>query len=587
MSQQLEKNAKLKQELEDLKRIEEALREREELYRAVVDAQTELICRFSSNYTLTFVNTAYCRYFGKKSEELIGRSFMQFIMPEDRQKVEKHLATLSRKNPSASMDYRVIKPNGEIGWQQWIDCAIFDDRGRIKEYQSVGRDITEQVQAEKKLQENERFLQNIFDAIQDGISVLDKDLNIVRVNPTMEKWYPGEVPFEKKKCFQVYHGRKKPCRICPTIRALESCSLEMDIVPWVVSRETVGWLELFSFPLLDPTGRPSGVVEYVRNVTDRVNAEQALRESEQRFRLLADCTYDWENWVAPDGNYVYVSPACERIAGYAPDEFIKDAGLFERIVHPDDRALVSEHLKKVSKSRDIKLIDFRILTRDGEERWINHICQLVYDKDGHYLGIRASNQDITERKRMEEALLIAHEDLEHQVQERTLQLKAATEELKSRQKELLHHKSELEKVNTELLETNKAISVLARNIDKNRQETESTIAKAINSKIMPIVEDLRKAKSLEGLQAALDILAANVQTLTSDLTGGMNLMASLTQTEVRVATMIKNGLTSQEIADKLCISLHTAKTHRRNIRKKLNIINSRINLASYLQSIMW
>ena len=104
---------------------------------------------------------------------------------------------------------------------------------------------------------------------------------------------------------------------------------------------------------------------------------------------------------------------------------------------------------------------------------------------------------------------------------------------------------------------------------------------------MPIVEDLRKAKSLESLQASLDILAANVQTLTSDLTGGMNLMASLTPTEVRVATMIKNGLTSQEIADKLYISLHTAKTHRRNIRKKLNVKNSRINLASYLQSIMW
>ena len=104
---------------------------------------------------------------------------------------------------------------------------------------------------------------------------------------------------------------------------------------------------------------------------------------------------------------------------------------------------------------------------------------------------------------------------------------------------------------------------------------------------MPIVEDLRKAKSLESLQAGLDILAANVQTLTSDLTGGMNLMASLTPTEVRVATMIKNGLTSQEIADKLYISLHTVKTHRRNIRKKLNVKNSRINLATYLKSIMW
>jgi DNA-binding CsgD family transcriptional regulator len=139
----------------------------------------------------------------------------------------------------------------------------------------------------------------------------------------------------------------------------------------------------------------------------------------------------------------------------------------------------------------------------------------------------------------------------------------------------------------ELLDTNRAVGVLARNIDKNRQEMENTIAKAINSQIMPIVQKLRKAKDLEKLQTELDILSANLQTLSSDLTGGMNLMTTLTPTEVRVATMIKNGLTTQEISDKLYISLHTAKTHRRNIRKKLNVRNSRINLSSYLQSIMW
>jgi DNA-binding CsgD family transcriptional regulator len=104
---------------------------------------------------------------------------------------------------------------------------------------------------------------------------------------------------------------------------------------------------------------------------------------------------------------------------------------------------------------------------------------------------------------------------------------------------------------------------------------------------MPIIEDLRNAKNLENVQADLDILAANLQTMTSKLTRVENITIALTQAEMRVATMIKNGLTSEKIADKLHISLHTAKTHRRNIRKKLNIIGSRVNLASYLKSIMW
>ena len=441
--------------------------------------------------------------------------------------------------------------------------------------------------AEQKVHKNERFFRRVVYAIQDGISVLDNDLNIVFVNPTMQKCFPESEPLKGKKCYQVFHGRRKPCKDCPAIRALDSGNLETSIVPRVVSQKIVGWFEIFSFPMRDSNGNQNGVVETVRDVTERINTEHLLCESEQRFRIFADFTHDWEYWVASDGNYIFVSPSCERITGYPADDFLRNPGLLEKIIHPDDRALAAEHFKNDLKSKDTKLIEFRILTRDGEVRWINHICHPVFDDKRQYQGRRASNKDITKRKLSEEALHKAQEDLENRVRERTSQLKNAAKELQSRQKELLDHKSKLEKANKELLETNRAISVLARNIDKNRQETESNLAKAINSKLMPLVENLRKAKNLESSEADLDILAANVQSLTNDLTGGVNLMASLTPAEMRIATMIKKGLTSQEIADKLYVSLHTAKTHRRNIRKKFKISNSRINLTSYLQSIMW
>ncbi len=431
------------------------------------------------------------------------------------------------------------------------------------------------------------LLESVFDASPDGISVLDPDLNILWANTTMKKWYPRSEPVTGCKCYRIYHGRNHPCRNCPAIRALESCNLAMEVVPLPKSRQGTGWLELYAFPLLDVTGVPIGVVEYARNITDRVTIEQALRNSEQRFRMVADFTYDWEYWIAPDGNYIYVSPSCERITGYPANAFLEDAGLLEKIVHPDDRALVKGHFEKHLTDRDAVSIDFRILTCNGEERWISHICQPVYGDDGQFMGRRASNREITERKLTEEKLQKAHKDLECRVTERTLELKNAAEELKNRQKELLDRKAELEKVNKELLETNKAISVLARNIDKSRQETENTISKTINFKIMPIVEDLRKAKTTDNLRSDIDIMAAHLQALTKDLMGDMNIMAFLTVSELRVATMIKNGLTSQAIAEKLHVSLHTAKTHRRNIRKKLNVQNSKINLASYLRSIMW
>jgi PAS domain S-box-containing protein len=108
--------------------------------------------------------------------------------------------------------------------------------------------------------------------------------------------------------------------------------------------------------------------------------------------------------MAPAGNYLYVSPSCERVTGYRAYEFIKDPVLLQKIVHPDNYALITRHLEEGLESQEALSIDFRIITRNGEERWIEHVCQPVYDADGRYLGRRASNRNITERKRAEEAL---------------------------------------------------------------------------------------------------------------------------------------------------------------------------------------
>jgi PAS domain S-box-containing protein len=438
----------------------------------------------------------------------------------------------------------------------------------------------------KTLPRDISLLESVLDATPDGISVLDPDLNIVWVNPTIKKWYPRSEPFSGCKCYRIYHLRKHPCQNCPAMRALESCEPAKEIVPLPKSQQGTGWLELYAFPLLDVTGVPNGVVEYVRNITDRVTIEQALRNSEQRYRIVADFTYDWEYWIAPDGNYIYVSPSCERITGYPAHAFFEDAGLLDKIIHNDDRERVAKHFSESLMSPDVKSFEFRTLSPSGEERWVSHICQPVYGDDGQYLGRRASNRDITQRKKMEEALRQAHQALESRVEDRTLQLKITAKELKVRQAELLDHKRELERVNRELLETNRAVTVLARNIDKHRRDEENRFAKTITSKIIPLVEDLKKAKTLDSALLGLDIITTNVQDLSNDLTGTMNLLALLTPTELRVASMIIKGLPSQRIADKLCVSLHTIKFHRRNIRKKLNIQNSAINLESYLKAIM-
>ena len=196
--------------------------------------------------------------------------------------------------------------------------------------------------------------------------------------------------------------------------------------------------------------------------------------------------------------------------------------------------------------------------------------------------VKALENIAIEHKRTEDALKNAHDELELRVKERTKELKAKLFEMKRNENEILKHKTSMEKINLQLLETNQALSVLARNIDKDKEAIENRIFKIVNSKITPIVMELKEDKRFRKREADLEALEAHLNILVSDLSLDSEIDTSLTDQEMNVAVMIKNGLTSQKIAKILCVSLNTIKTHRKNIRKKLKIQNSKLNLTSYL-----
>jgi PAS domain S-box-containing protein len=131
------------------RRAEEALRRSEERFREVVDSQPELICRYLPDTTLTFVNEAYCKYFGVSREELIGRRFVELIPEEAREAAQRHVLSLLENPRSERNEHQVVRSDGSIGWQQWVDHEVRGRDGRVVEFQAIGLDVTDRKRAEE------------------------------------------------------------------------------------------------------------------------------------------------------------------------------------------------------------------------------------------------------------------------------------------------------------------------------------------------------------------------------------------------------------------------------------------------------
>lgn len=145
----------------------------------------------------------------------------------------------------------------------------------------------------------------------------------------------------------------------------------------------------------------------------RRHAEAKAHESEVKYRTVADYTYDWEYWEAPDKSMNYVSPSCESITGYRPDEFIDNPDLLDQIIIPADRDIWSDHQHEAAGNMSMHEVQFRIRRKNGEICWIGHVCQPIRDDQGRFMGFRGSNRDITEAKDMEAKSKQLQDELAH------------------------------------------------------------------------------------------------------------------------------------------------------------------------------
>ncbi len=398
----------LHQDISDRKAAEQALQTSEARYRAIVEDQTELICRVLPDTTLLFVNNAYCRYFGVPQEELIGKSYNPLIVAADRDLVAERMRSLSATNPTVVIEHRVVV-NGTIRWNQWVNRLLFDEQGNGTEIQAVGRDITELKQIEEALRQSDLRFRQLAEAVREGFFIFETEsARYSYLNPACEAItgvplgpLQQELPFARGMSHWLEN-------IHPDDRDRIEAALQEEREGESFHQEYrfrhrdggLRWLRSQAFPIHDDTGRVVRIVGTVEDITERKQAEAALRHSEELFRRAFDDSPIGISLVSPSGQICKANTYYCNLLGYTETELLSLT--FQDLTHPADLSADLEGLRQLL-AEEIRSFQMqkRYITKQGLVVPVILNAALIRDQDGQPLYVVGQIQDLRDRLQAE------------------------------------------------------------------------------------------------------------------------------------------------------------------------------------------
>ena len=459
-------NEKLQAEIAERAKAREALESSELRYRAIVEDQTELVSRFKADRTLTFVNGAFCKFFGRERDQFVGSTFAPVMRPDDADRLEHHIASITRERPSGMVENRIVLPDNDLRWVQWTITGLYDDQGNFREFQSVGRDITERKRAEilfalqygvtRALAESQTLSEANTGVLKAICENLGWDLGILwKADPSGERllldgvWHvPGvglamvkdSLLAEAELPNQV-HRMNKPVWVPGNVGtpaqpgAGEGGFSSVLGFPFVAGGLVIAVVECFSrgitqvtpgmLQALETIGHQLGsfrdrktAEESVREAAEELEARvkqrteqlagalEALSNSEMRFRAMFEGAPLGIALLDGAGTIIERNPTLERMLGH------REGGLYgmsmNALMHADDLAAYKKRfVSLVEGGQDQFRAEYRCLRRDGSVLWGSISCSSMHFEGTVSPFIIMMIKDVTERKEMEEEFRVS------------------------------------------------------------------------------------------------------------------------------------------------------------------------------------
>lgn len=427
--------------------LEMKVKQSEERLRMITENVNDIIWTMNLKNEFTFVSASVSNLLGYTPEEMMTMPLLKMIAPGSIEFVQNKIAesfrTLAETKlfPDGVYEVEELHKDGHSVWMEMKVKGMYDADSNCTGIIGTSREITERKRYEdslKKLAFNFSGLsgRELFENISRHLcESLNVDIAFVSEYSESNKkikvtggWRDGAGIGNLE-----YELKGSPCE---TVVGRSLCYYSENVAGMFPEDKLLSAEKIEAYcgyPLFDKTANPLGIIvllcrnsifdisiaeSMLRIYADRISLEiqqnriyAELKKSEEKFVKIADLTYDWEYWIGPEMELIYSSPSCLRITGYSRDEFFKRPGLLAEIVYPEDKLMLLEHLEGENLLGHDGM-DFRIIHKNGEIRWINHVCYNIYDEAGNDLGRRSSNRDITERKSIELALAESSEKFE-------------------------------------------------------------------------------------------------------------------------------------------------------------------------------